>query len=196
MTTDTTTEKLQPSDEIVLPDFDLRRVEAHVVGTAPLICHRWSEKAKKQMLDKQMQRATKGREAKDPERDYRDSLYLHPDGGYGFPAVAFKAAMVRAGKYQGMVMTDLRGAFHVLGELVAIEGEPSMREDMVRVSKTSDIRYRGQFVEWDATIPIQYNASVVSAEQLAALLTVAGFSVGVGEWRPEKNGQYGTFRLA
>lgn len=183
------------TDTITIPQFDLRTIEATVIGTAPLICHRWSEKAKKQMLDKQMKKATKGKEAKDPEQDYRDSLYPHPDGGYGFPAVAFKAAMVRAGTYQDMKMTFLRGAFHVLGELVAIDGEPSMREDMVRVSTTTDIRYRGQFADWKATIPIQYNAAAISAEQLASLLTVAGFSVGVGEWRPERNGQYGTFRL-
>jgi hypothetical protein len=28
------------------------------------------------------------------------------------------------------------------------------------------------------------------------LLNTAGFAVGVGEWRPEKDGQYGMFRVA
>src|SRR4030042_22602 len=105
---------------------DLRRVKIDIVGTAPLICHRWSEKAKKQILDKQTKQATQAKEAKNPEKDFRASLYVI-EGGYGFPSIAFKAAMVRAGTYADMKMTYLRGAFHVEGELVRIEGEPTMR---------------------------------------------------------------------
>ena len=171
-------------------------VHIEVVGTAPLICHRWSEKAKKQILDKQTRAASKAKQAKNPERDFEDSLYPHTDGGYGFPSVAFKAAAVRAGTYSDMKMTFLRGAFHVAGELVPITGDPSMREDMVRLQgKTADIRHRGEFKEWSASVPVQVNASVLSVEQLANLFLIAGFAVGVGEWRPERNGQYGRFEL-
>jgi len=60
-----------------------------LIGDSPLITHQWSAKAKKMMLDKQMKKATGAREAKNPEQDYKDSLYVHPDGGYGFPAIAF-----------------------------------------------------------------------------------------------------------
>ena len=171
-------------------------VHIEVVGTAPLICHRWSEKAKKQMLDKQTKAATAAKGAKDPQRDFEDSLYPHPDGGYGFPSVAFKAAAVRAGTYSDMKMTFLRGSFHVTGELVPLAGKPSMREDMVRLQgKTADIRHRGEFKEWSAVVPLQVNTSVLSIEQLANLFVIAGFAVGVGEWRPERNGQYGRFEV-
>jgi len=173
---------------------DIQMMPLMLVGTSSLICHAWSDKAKKMMLDKQMKKATTGKAAKDPEQDYNDSLYVHPDGGYGFPSVAFKAAAVRAGTYADMKMVFLRGAFHVLGERVHIEGEPSMREDMVRVgSGVADIRYRGEFRTWQTTLPIRFNARAISPEQLVNLFQVAGFSVGVGEWRPEKDGSYGMF---
>jgi len=173
---------------------DIQMMPLTLVGTSSLICHAWSDKAKKMMLDRQMKRATTGKAAKDPEQDYKDSLYVHPDGGYGFPSVAFKAAAVRAGTYADMKMVFLRGAFHVLGERVHIEGEPSMREDMVRVgSGVADIRYRGEFRTWQTTLPIRFNARAISPEQLVNLFQVAGFSVGVGEWRPEKDGSYGMF---
>ena len=179
-----------------VPAPEIHEVAFHLVGTSPLICHKWSEKAKKEMLDKQMKKATKGKEAKDPERDYRDSLYEHPDGGYGFPAIAFKAAMVRAGTYVDLKMTHLRGAFHIPLELVKIAGEPERREDMVRVGMgTADIRYRGQFMPWEADVPVLFNARVISEEQLANLMVTAGFSVGVGEWRPERDGSYGMWTL-
>lgn len=184
------------SESITLERPDIRVIEIHIRGTAPLICHKWSEKAKKEMLAKQMKKSSPGKEAKDPERDYRDSLYVMEDGGYGFPAIAFKAAMVRAGTYADLKMTFLRGAFHINHEFVRIIGEPSMREDMVRVGMgTADIRYRGEFKTWEAVLPIVYNARAISPEQLANLIIIAGFSVGIGEWRPEKDGQFGTFAI-
>ena len=181
---------------ITLERPDLRQVDIHIRGTAPLISHKWSEKAKAMILSKQTKQASKGREAKDPEKDFQESLYVFPGGGYGFPTIAFKAAMVRAGTYSDLKMTFLRGAFHIAGELVKIEGTPTPREDMVRVGMgTADIRYRGEFLEWTATLPVRYNAGVISLPQLLNLVQIAGFAVGVGEWRPEKDGQFGTFEL-
>lgn len=186
------------SVSFAIPRIDVRRLEITLVGDSPLISHKWSEKAKKEMLDKQMKRAKAAKEAKDPEKDYRDSLYEHPDGGYGFPCVAFKAAAVGACRFSdGIKMTEARGAFHVSGELAKIDGEPSMREDMVRVGMgTADIRYRGEFKTWRTTLTIEYNANALSVEQIINLFNIAGFGVGVGEWRPEKDGQYGRFHVA
>jgi hypothetical protein len=185
-------------EQIELPRLEIRLLHIRLVGDAPLICHAWSAKAKKQMLDKQMKKAKGGKEAKDPERDYEDSLYRLPDGGYGFPAIAFKAAAISACRFvDGIKMTEVRGAFHINGEMIRINGEPTPREDMVRIALgTADIRYRGQFEEWSADIPVRFNAAALSAEQIVNLFNVAGFGVGVGEWRPEKNGSYGLFHVA
>jgi hypothetical protein len=186
-----------PVQAVALPRPDLQTIQITLVGTSALICHRWSSKAKKQMLDKQTKRASVGKVAKDPDEDYRESLYPHPDGGYAFPSVAFKAAAVRAGTYSEMKMTFLRGAFHVLDEYVKIEGEPSPREDMVRLqSGVADIRYRAEFKTWTAILKVRYNARAINVEQLLNLFQVAGFSVGVGEWRPEKDGSYGMWEIA
>ena len=183
---------------IEIPKIDVGHLEITLVGDSPLISHRWSEKAKKQMLDKQMKVAKKGKEAKDPKRDYEESLYTHPGGGHGFPCVAFKAAAVSACRFSdGIKMTEARGAFHVVGELAKIDGEPSMREDMVRVGMgTADIRYRGQFEKWRVTLTVSYNKTALSPEQIVNLFNIAGFGVGVGEWRPEKDGSYGRFHVA
>lgn len=187
-------------EAVQLPAPNLVTVQIGIVGTSPLIVHRWSDKAKKQMLDKQTKRASAGKVAKDPEQDYRDSLYVLPDeqgGGYGFPTVAFKAAAVRAGTYSELKMTFLRGAFHVQGEMVEIVGEPRPREDMVRVGMgVADIRYRAEFPEWRTTLTVRYNARAISLEMLLNLFQIAGFSVGVGEWRPEKDGSFGMFEVA
>lgn len=183
---------------IELPKLDVRVMELTIVGESPLICHAWSKKAKQLMLDKQMKRAKPGKTAKSPEQDFKDSLYHHPDGGYGFPSVAFKSAAVGACRFvDGVKMTNARGAFHVIGDMVKIDGTPVPREDMVRIGMgVADIRYRGEFRTWRTTLRIQYNQNALSPEQIVNLFNTAGFGVGVGEWRPERDGSFGRFRVA
>jgi hypothetical protein len=184
--------------KIIPVEFDIRLVELKLVGDSPLICHAWNEKAKRQMLEKQMGVATAGKEKKDPESDFENSLYPHPDGGYGFPAIAFKSAAVEACTSLSKAITKVqaRQAFHVMGDLVPIAGIPTCREDMVRLKmETADIRFRGEFKEWSCVLTVRYNARVLTIEQIVNLFNIAGFAVGVGEWRPEKNGQYGLFHV-
>lgn len=182
---------------IELKKLDIRSIVLTLVGDSPLITHKWSEKAKKQMLDKQMKKAVAAKEAKDPEQDYKDSLYEHPDGGYGFPTIGVKASAVTAAAQCDMFKTEARAAFHIDGELVRIEGdEPEMREDMVRIGMgTADLRYRGEFKNWKTSFTLKYNAAVLSAEQIVNLFNAAGFGVGIGEWRPQKNGSFGRFHV-
>jgi hypothetical protein len=195
------TKKTAPRQDnvaIQLPAMKVQTVEITLIGDSPLICHRWSEKAKKQILDKQMKRAVAAKEAKDPERDYADSLYKDENGDYAFPSVAFKSAAVDACSHVAEITkVEARGAFHVIGEFVKIKGSPSPREDMVRVGMGSaDIRYRGEFRQWSARLRLRFNANVLSAEQIINLFNTAGFAIGVGEWRPQKNGSFGMFRVA
>jgi hypothetical protein len=190
--------KEQEPVAIELPKLNIQNMRITVVGDSPLICHAWSHKAKEQMLAKQMKKAKPAKEAKDPEQDYRDSLYLHPDGGYGFPAVAFKSAAVDACSHvAGVTKVEARGAFHIIGDLIQIFGEPSPREDMVRIAMgTADIRYRGEFREWHAVLDLRFNANVLSPEQIVNLFNTGGFAIGVGEWRPQRDGSFGMFHVA
>lgn len=200
---------------IELPALQIGLMEVTLVGDSPLIVHAWSAKAKKEMLDKQMKVAKGAKEAKSPKADFESSMYRLADGGYGFPSVAFKAAAVTAGtSVAGITKIQARQAFHIVGEdadikgafdgsvsrvnLVRVEGgPPQMREDMVRVGMgTADLRYRAEFPEWHTKILVRYNANVLSESQILNLLNTGGFAVGVGEWRPEKDGQYGLFHVA
>jgi len=203
-----------------LPKIDIKFLNVDIIGDSPLIVHKWSEKAKKEMLDKQMKKASAGKAAKDPEMDFYESMYwLNEElpeepkkadyekvlksgkARFGFPAVAFKACAIDAAYQQGAITkkTTARGAFHLMDELVEIKGDPVMREDMVQIggmSKVADIRYRGSFPKWRATLNIRYNAGAISPEQILNMLNIGGFSNGVGEWRPSKDGSFGTFHVA
>jgi len=170
-----------------------------IKGTAPLIVHAWTQKARMQMLDN-MSGRKKAKEAKDPIGEYEGSMYRFADGGHGFPVLAFKAAAVSGARYfNGVTMTQMRQAMFMQGDpanpvFVRLNcSEPHMREDTVRIGVSgSDIRYRAQYDEWSARIPVTYVPSVISIESILALIDAGGMG-GVGEWRPEKNGSYGTF---
>lgn len=201
---------------IELPKLNIEFLHIKLVGDTPLIVHAWSSKAKKQILDKQMGKAVAKKEKKDPIEDFNESLYRIGDGAYGFPSVAFKSAAVTAcTSVGGITKVAARQAFHVMGEqveiptvfdpsrsmrldLARIEGsEPELREDMTKVGMgTADIRYRAQFWPWAALIVVRYNARVLTAEQIVNLFNTAGFGVGVGEWRPERDGNSGMFHVA
>src|SRR5215475_3718237 len=85
------------SADVMLPKVQFRGFDLWLVGDTPLITHAWSEKAKRQMLNKQLKKASEGRPMRDPEQDFTDSLYEFDDqGNYGFPATAIKEAMLSA----------------------------------------------------------------------------------------------------
>lgn len=204
------------NETIIIPAINIKRATITIVGDSPLIVHKWSEKAKKEMLDKQMKKAkTKGHDAKDPVADFINSLYwldgeperkdeagfaeaIQSGARFGFPATSVKAAAVAAGYRSGVTKdkVSMNAAFHIDGEYIEIQGVPEMREDMVRVGMgTADIRYRGEFKNWRSTFETKYNASAISLEQLVNLFNLGGFACGLGEWRLEKGGAFGMFHV-
>jgi hypothetical protein len=174
-------------------DFKIQSVEIPIIGISPLIVHKFSEKAKKQIEDKQQGKAQNSkRERRNPQEDYEGAKHISSDGWEGFPAAGFKAAIIRAAKVTGMVMKDTQTALFVEADcpytqLVKIEGECRLREDMVRIGMGSaDVRYRPEYPEWKAVLRITYNEGILSLDQVFQLVKTAGFFCGIGEMRPEK----------
>jgi hypothetical protein len=202
--------------QINLAPLVLNTIDVMIVGTTPLIVHAWSQKAKREMLAKQMKIPVGAKEAKDPIEDFLNSLYRTDDGHFGIPAVGVKNAMVTAcTSISGVTKVAARQAFRVIGERGTSTGAfcdimsptdlvrigtpepPRMREDSVRVGMgTADLRYRAEFFPWCMKIRVEHNRNVMSPEQIINLLNTAGFAVGLCEWRMEKDGQYGGFAVA
>lgn len=190
--------------QVSISRIDTEHMFVPIVGTAPLIMHKFSEKAKRQMLNAQQGRKSP-KERREPDADYEAAFYRTKDG-YGFPAVAFKACTIGAARFYGkdVRMTDLRQFLFFKGvvsdndpqALVEIVGEPRMREDVVRLGMSgTDLRYRPEFPEWSAQLEVIYVRSALTQESVLSLIDAGGMGVGVGEWRPEKKGDFGTFAL-
>ncbi len=178
-------------------------IRVPIIGTSPLIVHRFSEKAKRAMLDA-MQGRKSPKMPKDPDAEYEAAFYRMKDGSPGFPVIAFKDCTVGGARfYSGITMTQLRQSVFMRGEvggdgrmLTRIDGEPQMREDVVVVGRSgSDLRYRPEFREWTTTLEVTYVTSALTRNSVVSLIDAGGMGVGVGEWRPEKNGDFGCFKI-
>jgi hypothetical protein len=189
-----------------------------ICGDTPLITHAWSQKAKLEMLSKQVKATKGGKEARDPQADYVSSLYEMGDGSFGFPATGFKNAVLSsAHKDKGIPRSTVMSALWIDAQMVRTRpalagavcdmpliriwgGDPEMREDMVKIGsglqKVASLAYRGQFTVWAMQISGRFNASVVTAEALTFLINEAGMASGLGEWRNERRGMFGAFHLA
>lgn len=188
---------------IEIQPIDQRGMLVPIVGVSPLIVHKFSEKSKRKMLDA-MQGKKAAKDIRNPKAEYEEAMYRLEKGGYGFPSVAFKAATVGGARfYSSITMTALRQYIFFGGDrgtegemLVKIEGKPVMREDTVRLTgKSTDLRYRPEFFPWKATLHVLYVASMITQGSVVSLINAGGIGVGVGEWRPERNGDFGRFQI-
>lgn len=183
-------------------------IHVPIVGTAPLIVHRFSEKAKRLMLDN-MQGRKAPKEMRDPQADYEACFHRVKGGGYGFPVTGFKQATVSAARFYGknVTMVGLRQVMFFTGhmsegespqQLAVLTGEPHMREDVVRYGQTTDLVYRPEFFEWSTTLTVTYVKTALSRSSVLSLIDAGGLGVGVGEWRPlgkNSTGEFGTYRV-
>ena len=199
------------TDRIEIAKIGTTTLTVPVVGTAPLIVHNFSDKSKRQMLEAQQGKKSP-KLIRDPQAEYEAAFYrIATDDGtdkYGFPVTAFKAATIGAARFydRSISMTALRQYLFFHGiltkadpqQLVEIHGEPEMREDVVRLggmARSADLRYRPMFPEWSATLQITFVTSALSEDSALSLVDAGGLGLGVGEWRPERRGEFGTYQV-
>lgn len=186
------------SVEFVIAQRRISSIALEVVGVSPLIQNNFSQKAVEQMLRKHMGLSVQ-REKKVPRDCIRDATIMNTSGAICLPPTGFKKAMLTAaGQIKDLKKTHLRTQLFVEGGSIPIsydEMVPLM--SMVRTSgmaRTPDVRFRPMFTGWRARLVIQF-ADLLRVETVVDLLNRAG-SVGVGEWRPEKDGTHGVFKVA
>lgn len=182
---------------VVIPEIRVRTLKMIAEGVGQgIICHQISPGTIKDIQDKQEHKPVQKKGPRKPQDEYESCIYRF-NGGYGFPATAFKKAAVEGCTTLGSITKIYaRQSHHVVGDMVQLHGKPEMCTHMVRVQgKDSVPRYRALFPKWKVELEILYNENAISPEQLVHLYNHAGFAVGVGDWRPEKGGSFGMFKI-
>jgi len=188
---------------ISAPEFAI--AEFRLTSSTPYLQLRFSEKAKAQMRDKMIAgpQARKGRqrEARDFDEDYQNALYISEDGWHGFPAGAFRTAAISACRLVGFKMTLAKLSLFVVADgydaidgtpLVRIEGTPEPAEHPVRnATGVADLRIRGMWRKWSATVRMQYDTAQFSPSDISNLMSRVGLQIGIGEGRADSKNSVG-----
>lgn len=201
--------------QIFSKEPEIQVTDFWIVGDTPLIVHAWSEKAKQAMLAKQTKALSAGREERNPEEDFRNSLYEIGDGKYGFPAMGVKNAICsQFHKDKGLPREHAKAALFMVAPFYKVRpalsaavcdmpllrifgSEPEMREDMVVLNgTTASLAYRGQFTTWAMKVRMRIIVSTIPLAHVTSVVNMAGMSCGIGDWRNERNGVFGSFHMA
>lgn len=188
------------SETVRIKPLNHVRIALSIRGTAPLVVHRFSQKAARKIEEQQRagstRRSKKEREARDFEADFERSLYTSADGWHGFNAAAIRNAMISACRTVGFVMTLAKLSLFVDADgfdredstpLVRIYGEPKLDLRPVRnQTGVVDLRARPMWPPgWTATLLLRYDAEQFATADVVNLIARVGAQVGIGEGRPD-----------
>ena len=186
-----------------------------IVGVAPYVQNKFSEKALRMMREKQEAGSAGGkgtkRQPKDFQAAYEGAMHKSVEGWCGIPAPAFRNACISACRVCGFTMTRAKLSVFVEPDgfdatdgtpLVKItKGEPQYSEMAVRnESGVCDLRPRPMWREgWEAMVRVRYDGDQFTLPDVANLMLRAGMQVGVGEGRPDSRKScgmgWGLFRV-
>lgn len=177
-----------------------------IIGAAPLVIHRFSEKTKNQMKEKmetgKASGSKKNRDAKSTDDIYNDARYIAPEGWDGFHASAVRCALISACRLVGFKMTLAKLSLFVEADgwdakepqipLIRIYGKPTKQEDMARVETGQPyVTVRAAYHNWSAKVRVRWDADQFTIGDVTSLLSRVGMQVGIGEGRPDSKNSAG-----
>ena len=161
------------------------------------------------MLEQINKKSKKGDDKQDLDGEAASGVYKHPDG-CGIPTMAFRSALLAAAgawkkpKGRGSMKSVLShmqvGCDMTLlidgGGKPIIDYDVDARRVVNRSTKGAIIKARPRFDEWSAIVEFEYDEDLVAdVELIAGIFADAGKRIGVGSYRPEKNGWFGRFEV-
>lgn len=196
---------IEKSVGIQIPAPKFETLEFELVGTAPYVQARFSEKARTLMEDKMkagsVAKKGKKRDPRNFEDDYEGAKHKSEEGWIGIPASCFRNASISACRLVGFKMTLAKLSLFIEADgfdaldgtpLVRIIGEPEPNKMPVRnATGVCDIRIRPMWREWSCKLRIRYDTDQFSRADVANLLMRVGMQVGIGEGRPDSRSSAG-----
>lgn len=118
----------------------------------------------------------------------RDRIYI--------PGLAFKYAIIAAGKSVGDDTAMLKQSLFVEDEWIEVNGVPEIERMRIGLSSRQVWRLRWKWSEWSINISMSFDRAEISEGRLRSLLRLAGDKIGVFEGRPERSAMgYGRWEL-
>ena len=181
-------------------------VRFNILGTSPLICHRYPFKAWQELVlpSRKENRAALEQTLKHvPIEEYRESLYRNRDPKratmFHLPNGMFAGALTQAGvDVPGAARATLERLTRVADVSIDLYGVPQIFCAMVRnsgINRTPDVRTRPIFPQWACRVTVRYCRPQLTERNISNLMGAAGLICGIGDWRGERGGPYGAFKV-
>lgn len=140
------------------------------------------------------------------EEEAKLRLYLDPDGAHCHPCEAFTKAMVKAvaGKKFGKLFATnaIKGSVFITEPFALLEdksGKPLTKYTIDRrpviVGKARVLRCRPCWANWHMRLALEIDTAILSPKNVRESLSLAGRIIGIGDYRPEKGGGFGRFKV-
>lgn len=190
----------------------IKFIDVNIEGLSSLLMNKQSERTKEALRryskdsfekqgkdkNKDLKRTKKGEVITDEEL-MEEKIHYMEDNKVGFPVMGFKLGMVAVAPRLGIFKNSL-DSVQILGNIVPIEyTEKKMHKTMGRTAgrnKTPQEIIRPEFTNWKCKLTVKFNSEIINEEQLVNILNWAGGEIGLGDWRPQKFGSYGMYRVA
>ena len=177
------------------------KIKVKAVEGSTYIPHKLSGEAVANFMGREFGK-TKKKEIRNLDKEYESCFYYTKDKKYGIPAGSFAGAVLNAAVACNIPKTQIKRAIRVLGDILPLKYDKvEKRIDYPKRSgrnSTPDTRARPEFFDWETTLLVEYDENQISPDQIINLVNQAGFSSGVGDWRPSSpmsSGTHGMFKV-
>jgi hypothetical protein len=190
------------TENISIKKLDIGTLKITIVGDSPYL----PEPMDMAVLEKYNAIKSKKNYTKDsiPEEEkVKAKFYYTEDGKLGIPSRAIYNSMIRGSSYlfdikQGG-MRNIKEGVTIMGDVLPLKFKK--QDVLTHWGRTSGMKgsprkiMRNAFYDWSVDVTIQYNKANLSAEQIINVLNWAGFHIGVGGFRKEKTGNFGSYHV-
>lgn len=186
----------------------MRTILVGIEGTSPLLSHRWSEDS--EQSGEQAARNVMVKHGT-PREQAEKVAYKTAKGEFYFPGASIARLLREAGsghKLKGsrksakyvvpaavIVMDDVVLLRNGDGKTLVKDYEVDSRPVVIPATKGRIMRHRPRFDKWSATFTLRVNEKLLPLDFVNQLVVEGGQQIGVGDFRPEKGGPFGTFNL-
>ena len=195
--------KMESAELPRIKSLQQKQMKFRIIGTSPLVFNSMSRKAREALFIGAKRKTAKEKQdiKHNPELEFQDSLYTQGQGTayLSFPSTGIKRGMATAAlETEGVTKASINRGIYLPEEHVNIWGKPYMFMSVVRSSdmnRTPDIRTRGKLPRWCTEFTVRYIVPTFNQTEIASLVMNAGFLCGLGDWRIEKGGPMGGYKL-
>jgi len=194
----------------------MRTVKIKITGTSPLLqsCDRLADPLDKATIAHKKLTAIRGKAKTDDiikeiaKSQYINSIYWDDKIGVVIPTVNLKKCL-ESGAKLSRNGDKVRKGVMMFDENVALEyGEKLTRDQLwdagnkyldkrsVVVGQSKVMCYRPKFTDWSLIVEIHYDPDIIEKDWIIDYLNAAGSYIGLGGFRPEKNGMFGRFEAS